>query len=123
MFVECWAVVVLILIMSFSYLRNGKQSFSIAIIPLIFVPFTHIVAAPLSRTIEQNFEISAVLTHVFLDILAMILACVLFALTALKIKNSSYRVAFLVMCMGFTIIFSWMLILNIVTPHLSLIMA
>ncbi len=118
MIVECGTVALLIFVMSYCYLRTGKQSFAVAITPLAFVPIIHIVGEGLGLYIGDLLSISPVLTWAFLDILAAIIAVVLFSLTAFKMKDRAHRISFLIMCVGFTFAFSWVLLVDIISPYL-----
>ena len=44
MITECWAIVIVILAMCYIFLRARKPEYSVAILPLILVPLSHLLA-------------------------------------------------------------------------------
>ena len=46
MVAECWTVILIILLVVGVYLHRGKKRLAMAVLPLVLVPLTHIVGAP-----------------------------------------------------------------------------
>ena len=117
MVVECWAILLIILVMSYMYSRAGRRNFGMAVLPLTFVPFAHLVGGPLSRVLVDCTSMRFPnIVQISIDVAAMVVSCVIFGILSRSIQKKSSRMAYLLLCGGFTIVLAWVLIYNTVHP-------
>lgn len=116
MLVECWSVVVIILLVSYIFLRKEKPNLSLSILPLVFVPVLYIISMPMARFLYSGLSLSVPLTRAFMVLLGAISACSIFGFLASKIRKKTFKTFYAVLCNGFTVVFAWILILEIITP-------
>ena len=113
MYVECLAIVVLILAMWLIFMRARKKASAFAILPLVVVPLTHIAGNLLARPISGALFGNAAQIHIFIDILGLVFAGILFGSISHRIKSRKGRTSYLCICGGFTLVLTFVLILNI----------
>ena len=117
MVVECWAILLIILVMSYMYSRAGRRNFGVAILPLTFVPFAHLIGGPLSRFLSDRTLLSYPNTiQISIDVLAVVVSCLIFGAFSRTVQKKSSRMAYLFLCAGFTVVLAWVLIFNTIHP-------
>ena len=112
MFVECWAIVAIVLAIAFIFLRTGRKDYFLNMIPLTFVPFMHLVGFLLVVPITGTFDISRQQTHTVIDIIGLIVACICFGIFSHAFKNRKAKMIYLFISGGFTLILTWVLMLT-----------
>jgi len=111
---ECVAILLLIGIMIFSFLRARRYSFAIAISPLTAVPAMHLMGFILSKHISNLFShLSTTDIHVGIDILAAVLCCLLLGIFSHYFTSKKTRSTFLVLSSVFELLLTWVLIYNL----------
>ncbi|MEG0900198.1 MAG: hypothetical protein RSD67_07340 [Oscillospiraceae bacterium] len=118
MIVESLSASAIILIMSYIYLRMGKPNLSLSILPLTFVPAVYILSIPIAGVINSAFTVSEPLSRAFMVLVAAVTACCVFGFLSNKIRKKSFKSFYAILCTGFTIIFAWVLILDLIKPLL-----
>lgn len=108
-FIECFAIIVLILAMFFVYMRAGKRRLAFSVIPLVSVPASHIVASFLLEFVPSDY--SAVV-YVLIDMLGLICAAIFAGICSSAYKKKG-RVVYLVISGVFDFVLACILILNI----------
>lgn len=103
MVVESFAIILVILLMAFIYLRSGKKNYGLAVLPLALVPFANgsfIVitdsVVPISGTLAICYMIVAVL--------ALVVSCILYGLLSKNLIGKIAQRVYLCLCGGFTVI-------------------
>lgn len=111
MVVECWVIILLILIMAYMIFRTGRAGQSVAILPLVTVPLFHLLGLPSSRFLGGAIEtLSPKLASVSFDIAGLVVACVLYGLLAGNMGSRSGRRVYMVLCGGFSALLAIVLI-------------
>lgn len=114
MFIECWVIIVLILAMAVIIIRRGTLRQGVAVLPLALVPFGYLIAGPISRWLDGFFpSISSDLFRMSLTLVALVCACVLFGVLAGKMGEKTTRRVYMILCGGFSVILSIVLIHSI----------
>ena len=114
---ECFAILVIMIIMIFSCLRARKYYFAIAISPLSVVPFFHLAGYLLSPPVAKLFaSYSATTVHVGIDIFAAMLSCLLLGIFGHYFTSKKIRSTFLILSGIFTLAITWILILHLTMP-------
>ena len=114
MLVECVAVIIIIALTGYSYLRAKKPNIAMSIFPLAFVPILYLVGIPLSKLLYKLWNISAVATTSFCVLLGAVSACCIFGYFSTKLYKKSSKMFYNVCCSGFTVIFAWLIIMKII---------
>ncbi|OJU13271.1 MAG: hypothetical protein BGN88_06905 [Clostridiales bacterium 43-6] len=107
----CFAIVAILLAMSFIFLRTGKKGYALGTIPLVFVPGMYIFASAISSVPKIVDVIDIEIIYTLAVVTGMIVACIAYGIFASKIHKKSSRTAYLMSCGGFTLLLSIMLLL------------
>lgn len=112
---ECSAIILIILILSVLILRSGSRSgWGVAVLPLLLVPAGHIarnwLVPPFSRLIPADTPA----TWIGFELITLAITCLLLGLISYKIKRRSAKLAYLVVCGGFSAILTCVLIVRTV---------
>lgn len=91
MLFACWAILIVLIAMSFVFLRSGKKEYSVAILPLLITPFIYIVSGLISKIMigvlpYSYFEMRAIIT-----VTAGLFSCLLLGLASRKISGLQSR--------------------------------
>ena len=114
MFVECWVIIVLILVMAYMIFRTGKTGQAVAILPLLLVPLAHILGSPLSRFLDSLFSgLSGNLFWISFDVVGLVATCVLCGLLAGNMDTRGGRRAYMLLCGGFSAVLTIVLVNSI----------
>ncbi|WP_312644298.1 hypothetical protein [Hydrogenoanaerobacterium sp.] len=114
MVVECWVIVVLILLMGYIIFRTGKTGQAVAVLPLITVPIFHLLGSPLSRLLDSWFPtLSSSLFHVSFDVAGLVIACVLYGLLAGNMGSQRGRRMYMILCGTFSALLTIVLVNHI----------
>ena len=105
MFIESYAIIAVVLIMSYFLSRSKKSSgYAVAILPLLIVPAAHIAGRTIVRPVTQIFSIDLTTAWVIIELTALVLACLLMGAISVSMKNRKLRGSYLVLCGGFSVI-------------------
>lgn len=114
MTVACLAVIAILLAMSYIYVRAGRKNYALAILPLMLVPVVHagagVAYSLLSRFLTWDFNLFAIAA----DVVALVAACTIFGFLSAKIETKKARMVFLIMCDGFTALFTFALVWSLI---------
>ena len=113
MLVECTAVIIIIALTSFSYLRAKKPNIALSIFPLAFVPILYLIGVPFSKFLEKMWEIPRVGTISFCVLLGAVSACCIFGYFSTKLHKKTSKMFYSVCCSGFTVIFVWLILMKL----------
>ena len=109
---ECCAIVIIILIMCFMVLRTGRSRTAIMLLPLVIVPFTYIISGPIASFIATLLIVNPVKIKIIINILALVIATLLFSGLSPNIKTKVPRYAYWAFCLVFTVILELVLLFN-----------
>ena len=116
MFVECWAIIILLLLMCYMIFRTGRHGQAVAIVPLVLVPLAHLVGSPLSRMLDSMFSsLSGQLFWVSFDVLGLVVTCVLCGMLAGNMGSRAGRRIYMIFCGGFSAVLTVVLV-NAILP-------
>ena len=110
---ECGAVLVLVLAMSLICLRRHRKDYFFAITPIMIVPAAHIAGYYLSRKLAGVIPFEWWELYVFIDIMALLVACISFGFNSQRFDAVRIRRGYLVICGAFTLVFTWILVARI----------
>lgn len=114
MILESTAIIMVILVMCFMMLRSGRRGYAVVTLPLVIVPATHMSSARIALFLSKLLPYDFVSLRIGVDILALVLSCVIFAILSAGIRHKRTRVIFLLMCGGFSVILTSVLINSII---------
>lgn len=108
MLFACWAIVIVLVAMFLVFMRAHKKEYAVAIVPLIVLPFIHI----LSNLLDPLLPLTLPELRIAVDMTAGLVSCLLIGLTARHIRERRTRNAFMICCSGFLIILTLVLVVN-----------
>jgi len=112
--VECWVIIVLILLMASIIFRTGRIGQAVAVLPLTTVPLFHLIGGPLSRILDSWFPtLSGNLFHVSIDVAGLVIACVLYGLLAGNMGSRRGRRMYMILCGVFSALLTIVLVNSI----------
>ena len=109
---ECWTVILVLLLVVGVYLHRGKNRLAMAVLPLVLVPLAHVIGAPVSVWVEDVFPGDSAFLQIAIDVAALVVANMIFGAFSRGYQGKGSRRAYMVLCAGFTVLFSWVLIFN-----------
>lgn len=112
MLFACWAIVLVLLAMSFVFLRSGKKEYSIAILPLLITPFINIFSGLLSRLMDRFLPLSFTELRLTITLTAGLFSCLLLGLAARGISGKRTRLVFFWFCAAFVVVLTLVLVIN-----------
>lgn len=111
MAVECWSIVIIIAVMAYIMARKGRAGAAVATLPLIIVPFCHIIAPLLAGALDAWFpSLSYNLFHVSVMVAGLVVSCVLYGMLAGNMGKKKSRRAYVLLCSGFSAILALVLL-------------
>ena len=113
MLFACWAIVIVMALMSFVFLRAGKKEYALANLPLAMVPFVHIFSRLLADWADPFIPLTAPEIRVAIDLTVALISCLLIGITSRAIPERRTRNGFSLACTGFTVILTLVLVVNI----------
>jgi hypothetical protein len=118
MLTESFVLVVLVVLMSYLTLRSGKRGVALILLPLVVVPLTNLLASGLAPQLDKLSEaMSANHWRVLLVMAALAVTMGLVGGISRNIKKKGPRRTYMLLCGGFSLIFSFMII-RAVLPNL-----
>lgn len=115
MIFECSAIILIILILSVLILRSGSKSgWGVAVLPLLLVPAGHIAGNWLVQPFSRLIPASTPVTWIGFELITLAVTCFLLGLISYKMKSRRAKVAYLVVCGGFSVILTCVLIVRTV---------
>ncbi|MEA5010714.1 MAG: hypothetical protein VB100_03215 [Angelakisella sp.] len=118
MFLECGVVLLLSLILSYLFIRSGKRATGVAVLPLVVLPVFNMFGQAFSYQLAKLGFLGALEWQVLFVFIGLLLGGTLLGLISLNIKRSKARQVYLVLCGGFTVLFAFTIIVNIL-PNLN----
>ncbi|MDY4192170.1 MAG: hypothetical protein SOX72_08160 [Oscillospiraceae bacterium] len=111
MVVECWAIVIIIAVMAYIMARKGRAGAAVATLPLVLVPFCHIIAPFLAGTLDSWFQsLSYNLFYAGVMTTGLVVSCVLYGMLAGNMGKKKSRRAYVLLCSGFSAILTLVLL-------------
>lgn len=106
MLMESIVAILLTLIVSYIYLRAGKRAMSIAVLPLILVPFSNLLAYLLRGSLGQLFSLGPTVWRLIFILAGLAVSVALVGSISTKLRKGSSRRFYLVICVGYCLIFA-----------------
>ena len=106
--------------MIFVFVRAGHSDYAASLIPILVVPFAHLVGAPLLRMMDSFLtNVPYQLSLAFLDIAAVAIACLLVILFSGKIKSGKNKKVYIILLSGYNIILTCAFVAQTLHPILQ----
>ncbi len=112
MLFACWAIIIVLLAMSFVFLRSGKKDYSVAILPLLITPAANIFSGVLSGLLDKPLPLSSAELRVVIVLTAGLISCLLLGLASRRISGEKTRYIFFWVCAAFVVILTLVLVIN-----------
>lgn len=107
---ECWAIIAVVLITAYTFVRAHKNSSAGATLPLMIVPFVHILSGGLTRLLLGFIHLPAVYLTMAINTAGLVVACLLIGGISRCITSKAIRRMYLIVCGGFSILLNLVLI-------------
>lgn len=113
MLVESIAILMILLVMIFIFLRGHRRIYAVSTVPLLVVPFVHALVYIFADISKLHFS-QDILTAV--DAFGLAVAVALLGMFCTRCKTRKAKYAYLFLCGGFTTILSIIFIFNNYVP-------
>lgn len=107
-----WAIILVLLAMSFVFLRSGKKEYAAGILPLIITPFVNIFSGFLARPLYLLVPLSVTELRAIITLTAGLISCLLLGLAARHIEGLRTRHIYFWFCAAFVVILTLVLVIN-----------
>ena len=111
--VECLAIILVLLLMSYMISRAGKKEYGLALLPLVIVPLVHILSGLIGQVVANQISMPLEVVQVCIDVIGLVISCVVFSVLCTNIKNSKIRRTYLLLCSSFTVILTFVFIYDL----------
>ncbi len=111
-FIECLAIIALLLSITFIYFRTGRRRFGLSVLPLGIVPLFHIIAYFTAKPISRLLHIQTATVVAITDIIGIAVCAALVGAMSAYYKGKAKTVYFLITGV-FSIILTSVLIINL----------
>ena len=115
MYIECVAIIVVILSISFVFMRRRKKEMAASVIPLIIVPGVHAIVGLVNKVFPRLLDGLFDEVNILADVLALVVACIIIGFVSVKFKNRRSRIGFCFICAGFTFVLTSLLIIYLLS--------
>lgn len=119
MLVECVAIVLVILLMAFSFLRAKRKDYAFTTLPLLVLPLMHIFSMLLAKPLHGMFSLDAGGIIVAIDATALVASCIILGAVSHRISSKKARSVYLTICGIFVVVLTWVLIANTIGGAVS----
>ena len=114
MVTECWAIIILIVVMAGVFYRGRKPAYAVMSLPLAIVPLSHLFSFPLARMIVRLDTVSnEMFVRICIHVLGLIVTCFLVGGLSRNLPTRRARRAFMVISGIFTFCITAVLIYSI----------
>lgn len=114
MVVECLAILVILLMTSFVFLRAHKVDYAALTAILLVVPAVHLLGELFGSALAQMLSVREVPFRVALDMVAVVVSCVMLGFGCNKLPAGKQRKGFLLLASAYSILLTWIFIFNLV---------
>lgn len=112
MYIECWVIIAILLMVAYMFMRTGRKGPALATLPLAIVPFVHILSGYPARLLSNALNLPYPYLKMSFAVLAVVISCTIFGAISRKIPAKAVRRVYLGMCIGFSLILTLVLIYN-----------
>lgn len=117
MALESLVIIVLTLLLCYICIRRGRRAAALGVMPLAIVPLFNLAAIGLCGQLSRLWA-TPELWRVGFVLLGLLLSGAIFGGISRSIRSTSTRCSYLVICCGFTVLFSLFILFRIL-PQLS----
>ncbi|WRS26909.1 hypothetical protein U6B65_11300 [Oscillospiraceae bacterium MB08-C2-2] len=110
MVAECGAIVAIIGIMLYMFIRSGRRVFTVLLWPLLLVPAFHLLGMVLYYFWGRNIPMGFATFAVSMDVFGLVLSALLFGGLSRAIIPTAGRRFYLGLCMGFSTVLTGVLV-------------
>ncbi len=114
MVVECVAILGVIALVIFGFLRGGRSKIALVITPLLFVPFAHLMGELFYVQISNVLSVDKTLIFVWIDVLALAISSGMIVYFSTKFQSMRTRKYFVALLGGYSIILTFVFLYNVV---------
>lgn len=114
MVVECITIVLIIVLISFIFLRAKRDNYALVTLPLISVPVFHLIGQVIIYFFIKEDKTAAVITNLSFDLLGLLLGALLLGMLIGKLPAKRARVSFLTIAIIFLVSLSIVLMTSLV---------
>ncbi len=118
MFLESAVVVILSIILWYLFIRSGKRATAMSVLPLVVLPLFNIAGQMFSVQLARLGLLGSLEWQVLFVFLGLLAGGALFGGISRNIKRPTARRGYLILCGGFTVLFAFTIIVNLL-PNLN----
>ncbi len=112
MLFACWAILIVLAAMFFTFLRAGKTDYAVAVLPLALPPLIYIPSGLIARWLGSFLPVDSMQLMMSINLIAGLVACLMIGITSRRIQPVGSRRAFSLCCAGFIMILTVTLVLR-----------
>lgn len=112
MLFACWAILIVLAAMFFTFMRARKTDYALAILPLAIPPLIYIPSGLIARWLSSFLPVSGLQLMMTINLIAGLIACLMIGITSRRIEPKGSRRAFSLCCAGFIMILTITLVLR-----------
>lgn len=104
MVLECWAIIIILSIVAYMFVRSGRKPWAPVVIPLMLLPFVNIVYSPIGRHIAFHNVQTAHSIRIALYAVSIAAASLWIVILGRRLPSGRSRYAYILSGILFTIL-------------------
>lgn len=102
---ESLAIIFILLVMSYMFMRNGKVATAVSVLPLMIVPGAYLISGPIATVLAPWLSMMTVPEiRVVIVIIGLIITGIILGIISVQITQKVLRRGYLFLCGSFTIV-------------------
>jgi len=118
MYIECTAIIIILAVLIFEFLRRGYKQHAVMTTPLFLLPFIHLAGGVIGRyMIEKLLQHNPYWVRISMDLLAVAVTALLVGILTMRLKTKKAKYIYSILYMSYTCVLGLILVLDMV-PNL-----
>ncbi len=113
MLVESFAIILILLVLSYMFMRSGKIATAVAVLPLTIVPVAYVISRPAASVLGLWLTAMDLLEiRISVVVIGLIITGIILGIISAKITKTMLRRGYLFLCGSFTILITIIMIIR-----------
>ncbi|CDZ24981.1 putative membrane protein [[Clostridium] cellulosi] len=112
--IECWAIIIMLGIAAYMFIRSHKKVWAGSVLPLLIVPAVNIIYSPISRKVMEVSKEAAISARIIIYLISFAVVCVWVVLWGGKLPTGKTKYIYICVSILFTFILLLIFLRNLV---------
>lgn len=112
--IECWAIIIMLGIAAYMFIRSHKKVWAGSVLPLLIVPAVNIIYSPISRKVMEVSQEAAISARIIIYLISFAVVSVWVVLWGGKLPTGKTKYIYICVSILFTFILLLIFLRNLV---------